>query len=201
MLLLALIAGASAYLYSRQQTPVYEARQNVLIEPTRADLGLAEAANRLLNPLVVVVDSNQRAEEIINSLELDMTPGGLLGVTQFNPDQLRRTIQISVESTDPQLAAEVANAWGQILVSYRDERNARARREDRVEAILPDQPRIAQVAPRPLFTGAAGAIAGLLVGAVIVFVLEYLEYGVIRRREDAERVLDRPVLAAIPHDR
>jgi len=33
-----------------------------------------------------------------------------------------------------------------------------------------------------------------------VFVLEYLESNIVRRREDVERFLDLPVLAAIPAD-
>jgi capsular polysaccharide biosynthesis protein len=44
----------------------------------------------------------------------------------------------------------------------------------------------------------AGGVLGLLLGGVIVFVLEYLESSIVRRREDIERSMDMPVLAAIP---
>ncbi len=199
LLLLALLAGGSAYFLSRVQTPVYTATQTVLIQPSRTDLGLAEASIRLLEPLAVYLTSNERAQEIIDNLQLDMTAGQLLGATKFATDQFRLTIKIEVESTDQNLASQIARAWGQELSDYRNERNQVARREDRVEAILPDQPTIAQVAPRPTFVAAAAAILGLLIGGIIVFVLEYIESGIVRRRDDLERQLEIPVLASIPH--
>lgn len=198
MLLLAVLAGGSAYVFSRMQTPVYAARQTVIIEPSRADFGLAEASRQLLEPLVVYLYSNERATEIINSLRLDVTSGELLGMTRIASDQFRRSIIIEVESSDQRVAAQVARAWGEALDAYRDERNQTARREDRVEAILPDQPSVGQVAPRPTLLAAAGAVLGFLVGGVIVFVLEYLESGIVRRREDVERQLNLPLLAVIP---
>lgn len=198
LLLLALITGGSAYVFSRFQPPVYAARQTVIIEPSRADFGLAEASRQLLEPLVVYLYSNERATEIINNLRLDMTSGQLLSMTRIASDQFRRSIVIEVESTDQRVAAQVARAWGEELDAYRDERNQTARREDRVEAILPDQPSVGQVAPRPALFGAAGAILGLLVAGLIIFILEYLESGIIRRREELERQMNLPVLAAIP---
>ncbi|MBC7870605.1 MAG: hypothetical protein H7Y09_07175 [Chitinophagaceae bacterium] len=199
LLLLALLAGGSAYLLSRGQTPVYTATQTVLIQPSRTDLGLAEASIRLLEPLAVYLTSNERAQDIIDSAQLDMTAGQLLGATKFDTDQFRLTIKIEVESTDQSLASQIARAWGQELVDYRDQRNRVAQREDRVDAILPDSPVIAQVAPRPTFIGAAAAILGLLIGGIIVFVLEYIESGIVRHRDDLERQLEIPVLASIPH--
>jgi capsular polysaccharide biosynthesis protein len=44
----------------------------------------------------------------------------------------------------------------------------------------------------------AGVLLGAAVGVVIVFVLEYLESSMIRRRDDIERGLNLPVLASIP---
>ncbi|MDX1992853.1 MAG: Wzz/FepE/Etk N-terminal domain-containing protein [bacterium] len=198
LILLALLAGGSAYLFSRGQTPIYAATQTVLIQPSRADFGLAEASLRLLEPLAVYLRSNERAQEIVDDLRLDMSAGEVLGNTNFAPDQFRLSIRIEVESTDPAVAQQIARAWGQQLVDYRNERNQLSRREDRVEALLTDQPTIGQVAPRPTLVAAAGAILGLLLGGVIVFVLEYLESGIVRRREDLERSLEIPVLASVP---
>lgn len=197
MVLLAIIAGSSAFLISRGQTPVYRATQLVLIEPSRTDFGLAQTAGLLLDPSVVYLRSTERAEEIIADLRLDMTPGQLLSNTFIASDRLRLTIQIDVDSTDQQLAGDVARAWGQQLVDYRVELNQQARREDRVNARLVDSPSIGQQAPRPRILGAAGAILGLLVGGVIIFVLEYIENSVVRRREDVER-MEMLVMASIP---
>lgn len=195
MLLLAVLVGGAAYLVSREQTPVYRATQKVVIQPSRADLGLAEASIRLLNSLVVIMDSELIAAEIIEELQLDMLPGQLKNDVTIAPDQLRLVIQIDVDSTDPGVASRVARAWGDKLKAYREELNQQVRSEDRIEAVLPDLPSVGQQEPRPRLVGVAGGIMGLLVGGIVVFVLEYVESAVIRRRED----LSLPVLAAIPH--
>ncbi|MEQ8673061.1 MAG: Wzz/FepE/Etk N-terminal domain-containing protein [Aggregatilineales bacterium] len=199
MLLLAVITAAGAYLLTRNETPVYRASQTVLIQPSRSDFGLTEASRLLLNPLVVAINSQQIAQEIIDELQLDMTAPALKGDVTIAPDQLRLTIQIDVNSTDSELASNVARAWGLKLQDYRNERNATVRAEDRVEAVMPDFPQISQIAPRPTLTAIAGGLLGLLVGGMIVFILEVLESSIIRRRDDLERVLGVPVLATIPH--
>jgi capsular polysaccharide biosynthesis protein len=49
-----------------------------------------------------------------------------------------------------------------------------------------------------LINTAAGGLFGAILGFVIVFVLEYLESSIVRRREDVERSLELAVLATIP---
>jgi capsular polysaccharide biosynthesis protein len=46
----------------------------------------------------------------------------------------------------------------------------------------------------------AGGILGLLLGGTVVFALEYLESNIFRSKDDIERFLELPVLAAIPAD-
>ncbi|NOK86044.1 MAG: hypothetical protein GFH27_549395n66 [Chloroflexi bacterium AL-W] len=198
LLVLAFIVGGTAFFISRQQTPVYRATQKVVIQPSRADLGLAEASVRLINSLVVIADSQQVAAQIIEDLRLDITPGELMGNVTIAPDQLRLTIQIDVNNPNPGTAQDIARAWGLWLENYRVEQNQQAQREDRVEAVLPDLPSVGQFAPRPLFTGIAGALLGLIVGGVIVFALEYLESAMIRRRDDIERSVGVRVVAVVP---
>ena len=84
------------------------------------------------------------------------------------------------------------------LVEFRNVENQKVRREDQVNAILQDNPTYSLLRPRPTINALAGALLGLLVGGVVVFVLEYLESNVVRRREDLERALEIPVLASIP---
>lgn len=200
MLILAGLAGGAAFLISRGQTPVYRSTQLVLIQPSRADLGLAEASVRLVTPLTVYLNSRERAQDIIETLRLDMTPDELLGNSFFAADQLRLTVQIDVDNSDGELANLIAQAWGQELVDYRNAINQRSRREDRVDAVLVDFPRYSQQAPRPTISLAIGAILGLVLGGIIVFVLEYAESGVIRTAQDLTRSVDEPLLASIPQE-
>jgi len=44
----------------------------------------------------------------------------------------------------------------------------------------------------------AGAVLGLIIGGLVVFLLEYLEANILRRAEDVERLLEIPLLAVVP---
>jgi capsular polysaccharide biosynthesis protein len=120
-----------------------------------------------------------------------------MGMKTIAPIQLSLQIQIDVDMTQAEVAAAVAREWGLQLVEFRNRENQEARREDRIDATLQDNPSISLLRPRPTLLAAAGAVLGVLVGGVIVFVLEFVESGTIRRREDVERT-ELPVLATIP---
>lgn len=198
MVLLAVIAAGSAYFLASRQTPIYVSTQKVLIQPSRNDFGLTEATTRLLNSYVEYLNSEFIAQEVINQLQLDMTAQNLKENVTIAADSLRLVIRIDVESTNGDLANDIAREWGNELVRYREEENQKVRREDQINARLQDVARYALDSPRPLINAAAGGVLGLLLGAVIVFVLEYLESSVVRRRDELERVLELPVLATIP---
>lgn len=198
IILLALLAAGSAYFLSSRQTPIYRAIQIVLIQPARSDNGLTVSSKDQLNSLRLYLDSTFRAEKVIDALQLDMTPTDLKGTVKISVDQLTLSLTISVDMPDGEVANQVAKAWGEQLVQFRNQENQKVRREDQVNAVLQDYPRYTLDSPRPTINAAAGGVLGLLVGAIIVFILEYLESSIVRRREDLERVLDMPVLAAIP---
>lgn len=197
ILLLGVIAAASAYFLSTQQTTIWRATQRVLVQPTRADLSLTESAKSLLAQYAAYLDSELIAQRVIDRLNLDMMAADLKSMVDIAAIQLSLQIQIDVDMPQPELAAAVAREWGLQLVEYRNLKNQEARREDRIDANLADNPQLSIVRPRPAINAVAGGILGLLLGAIIVFVLEYLESNVIRRREDLERA-DVPVLVAIP---
>lgn len=198
ILLLAVIAAGSAYFLSQRQTPIYRATQKVLFVPSRSDFGLTEASRLLLNNNVEYLNSTFVAQQVVDNLSLDMTAGQLLGETTITANRDSLFIQIDVDNPDPRVAERVALEWGNLLVQYRDALNQEARREDRITARIQDNPTSSLESPRPAINAAAGAVLGILLGGVIVFVLEYLESSVVRRREDLERALELPVLAIIP---
>lgn len=198
IVLLAALTGGSAYYLSRQQTPVYRATQKVVIKPSRVDLGLAEASMRIINSMVVTIDSELVASAIIEELQLDITPSELMGNVTIAPDSLRLTIQIDVNNPDPAVAGDVAWAWGQYLYNDRERENQEVSSDQRISAVMPDLPKISQFSPRPFLTGVAGALLGAIIGAMIMFVIEYMESAAVRRREDVERGLEINVLSVVP---
>ena len=198
MILLGVVAGGAAFLFSRQLEPIYRATQKVLIIPSRSDFGLTEAARQILNSHVQYLDSSLRAAEVIDQLQLDITPGQLRSDVTIASDQLSLLIQIDADHKDPNEAERIAAAWGNLLLEYRAELNQQARREDRIEARLQDTPVAFKASPNIPINTLVGGLAGFFVGAIIVFVLEYLESSIVRYREDVEDALGVPVLAAVP---
>ncbi len=200
IILLMILTVASAFLFSRVQTPVYRATQKILLQPSRIDLGLAEATTRLIRSYEEFLDSNDRAREVIDILQLDMVPGELRRHVTVDTDESRLLITVDVDLPDGDLARAIARQWGEQFVLWRNEENQRIRYEDRIRANLLDavDNTYSQIRPNTMVNVLAGAVLGFLLGGVIVFVLEYLESNIIRRREDVARALGVPVLGAIP---
>ncbi len=205
-ILLAVVAAGAAYGFSQIVTPVFRGTQTVLLVPVRSDLGLTEAALRLINSRQAYLSSELIAQQVIEELSLDMTPGYLLSETTIVPNRDSLAIQIDVDlpaesgQEAAALIGPIVAEWGQQLIDYQNELNQSARQEDRIQARIQDNPRVFQIQPRTSIYTAIGAIGGLFLGVIIIFVLEYLESNIIRRREDVEATLEMKVLAAVPND-
>ena len=107
-------------------------------------------------------------------------------------------ISLSVDNTDPNLANDIARAWGNELIMWQNANNDKLNKEDRITIEFVDDPQAGLDRPDTMINTAAGAVFGLLLGVALIFLLEWLASGVIRRSEDVERYLDIPVIGSIP---
>lgn len=191
--------AASAFLFSRIQVPKYQSTVEVIIEPARPDLGLTQSSKMLLRSYMTVVDSNRYAEQVIDRLRLDMTPEQLRGNARFAAEDDRMVVRIEIEDTDGEQGNRIAREWATLLQEWRDEQNQIQRKEDRVYAYLRDEPTYSQAwPPRTAIMLAAGAVIGLLVAAVIIFFLEWVEGGIVRTPQDVEQWIGVTVLGIVP---
>lgn len=200
IILVAMVATAlSALVFSRLQVPVYQSVVEVVIQPARADLGLTQSTKTLMRSYMTVADSNDWASDVIERLRLDMTPEQLRGNVRFAAEDDRMVIRIEVEDTDGEQANRIARTWATLLLEWRDSDNQRQRKEDRVYAQLRDEPTYTQSwPPRRMIILAAGAVFGVLVAAVVIFFLEWVESGIVRTASDVERWLGVAVLGTVP---
>jgi len=196
--LMAVLTAASAFVFSAVQTPIYQSTINVLVQPVRPDLGLTTSAKNLLRSYVAWMSTRTNAGKVIDELQLDRTAESLLGDVTIASDDSRFVIQIDVENEDGDLANDIAQKWADLFVQWRNDQNAIARREDRVDVFVLDPPRYDLDRPQKTVNTLAGAILGVLLGGVVIFALEYVESSVIRSPQDVERVLALSVLGAIP---
>lgn len=199
VILLAILTAAAAFGFSRAQTPIYESRLKLLVLPSRTDFGQAQAAKELLRSYEQWIRSSYRAQEVINQLQLDMTAGALLGDLSVASDNSSFVIEMAVENSDPDLANDVARTWGNLLIQWQNENNDKLRKEDRITIEFLDDPTAGLDRPNTRVNTAAGAVFGALLGIIVIFLLEWIESGVVRRSEDVERYLEIPVIGTIPN--
>lgn len=201
-LLLAVLAAAAAFGFSKVVTPVYRGTQTVLLVPSRTDLGLTEAAIRLINQHQAYLNSSLIAANVVDELALMMSPNELLSYSKFIPTNLAIQIDVDMSAQSDteasQLIAPIVSAWSQELIDYRNELNQGARQEDRIQARIQDTPRVYLLRPRTMIYTLIGALGGFFLGVVLTFILEYLESNIIRRRSDIENALNMKVLATVP---
>ena len=200
IIVVAVLAAVAAYGFSKMQTPVYESSLRMLVQPARTDFGQSQAAKLLLRGYVQWIRSSYRAAGVIDELQLDMEPNELLADTNVASDDSSFVIQIDVENTDPNLANQISQTWGNLFIQWRIDDNATQRKEDRVDVEFIDDPIAGLDRPKTKINALAGLIFGAMVGVMIIFTLEWIESGVVRRSEDIERYLDIPVIGKIPSE-
>ncbi|MBN1317379.1 MAG: hypothetical protein JXA42_17995 [Anaerolineales bacterium] len=198
IVLLMLLTAISAFAFSKLQTPIYKSSVEILVQPARADFGLTQSAKWLLRSYVSWINTDTQAQEVIDLLSLDREPGDLRSDVTVATDESRFVIQINVEDPDGDLANDIAQTWTDLFIQWRNAENDDQNKEDRVKATQLDPPRYGLARPKWKINTLAGAIFGALLGGVIVFILEWIESGVVRRPEDVDRYLSLPMLGAIP---
>ena len=198
VVLVALIAAASAFIFSRLQTPVYKSSMSLTIQPARTDFGLTQSAKTLLSSYISIIRTERNAAEVGQRLGLDYLPGYIYGQTRMADDAATFGIQIEVRDYNGETANRIAREWAQLFVEFRNRDNAKQRREDRVDAIMGDDPRYSQDSPRTGVNTAAGLVLGALAGLLVVALLEWRQASFIRSASDLERKLNLPVVGAIP---
>ncbi len=198
IILLAILTAVAALGFSKMQTPIYESNLRLLVRPSRSDFGQSQAARELLGNYEQWLRSSYRAQAVINELQLDMTAGELLGDVSVASDRLGLVVQLAVENSNPDLANDIARTWGNLLVQWQIQENDKNRQQDRITIEFQDEPQPGLVSPQTKINTAAGFVFGALLGLIIIFLLEWLESGVMRRSEDVERYLDIPVVGSIP---
>src|SRR3990172_6065265 len=198
LLLMAVLTAAAAFVFSKLQTPVYQSTIYLLVQPARTDFGLTQSAKILLRSYVAWMDTDNRAADVIDAMQLDTVPEALRANVTIASDDSRFVIQIDVKNENGDLANDIAKKWAELFVQWRNDENQKQRKEDRVDAVILDEPRYVLDRPKAGINTVAGGVLGLLLGSVIIFVLEYLESAVIRSAADVERQFNLPVPGAIP---
>ncbi len=200
ILLLAVLAAGSAYGFSKLQTPIYRSTVALNTIPSRpADWGQTQAIKNLMRNYVEQMQSPLLTQQVIDKLQLDVSPDKFISQVNFNADE--STLKISIEARHPMpgVAQKMAQTLAETFISIHNEENLELDQQDRVlvkilrNASTPDI-----FSPNTKINTLAGGVLGALIGILVVFVLEWLESDIIRTTDDIERYIGVTVLGSIP---
>lgn len=202
MLVVAVIAAASAFAFSKMQTPIYSASVKLSVVPARAtDWGSSNSLKDLLRNYAENIRTHTMAAVVIDRAQLDMDTTTLLGKLFVNPDSSTFTLEIEARDRDPKVAMDMVDTMAKVFIEDRDRWNQQQDKRDRIEVRMLDSVYnlgYEQYSPQTKINTLAGGLFGLLVGAIVIFFLEWLELDTIRTPADVERAIGVAVLGAIP---
>jgi capsular polysaccharide biosynthesis protein len=199
------VTAASAFGFSKLQTPVYKSSMQIVVLPARNDLGLAQTTKQLLRAYVSIIDTKRWAAQVLSRFEqastpLDITPEKLKENVTIASYEDKNVIQIDVKDYDGEQANRIAKTWAEEFKIWRDQENTKVRKEDRVDVVLGDDPVYSLNFPQTRINVIAGAVLGLLLAGLVIFFLEWVESGIVRTPQDVERRLGLTMLGAIPSE-
>jgi capsular polysaccharide biosynthesis protein len=194
----ALAAAAGSYFYCKLQTPVYQTTVRLLVQPARADLGLAEATNRLLRQYRLLLQTDKLARTVSERLKLDITPQALQGMVSAAAVPEDFALVVQVTDVDPERARNIAFVLADEFEQDQAVRMSSQDPRDRVDVTMMNQPAPGQmISPRTKTTVAAGLLFGLLLGGLLALALEILD-DTLKTPYDVERRAKMSTLGVIP---
>lgn len=202
IIVVAVIAAASAFGFSKMQTPIYSASVKLSVVPARAtDWGSNNSLKDLLRNYAENIRTHKMATEVINRAQLDMNTTTFLSKLFVNPDSSTFTLELEARDRDPKVAMDMVDSMAQVFAQDRDQWNQQQDKRDRIEVRMLDSVYnlgYEQYSPKTRVNTLAGGLFGVLVGVLVIFFLEWLELDTIRTAADVERAIGVAVLGTIP---
>ncbi|HHW57022.1 MAG TPA: capsular biosynthesis protein [Clostridia bacterium] len=140
-----------------------------------------------------IVKSRRVLQPVIDKLNLPVTVEQLKNNVDVASKDNTEIIEISIKDSDPNKAAEIANA---IANSFMDN-VVKIMKVDNVQVIDKAIPPTSKISPKTSLNIVIAAILGLMVSIFVVFLMEYMDR-TIKSPEDVKKYLDLPVLGVIP---
>ncbi len=121
MLLAPIIAGATAFIVSDRQQPLYSTRVVLRINPPvtgTLDVNAVRLSQELGETYRSLITFNPVMDQTIASLELPYTADELRADVTASTIRDTQLVRVSVSNSDPDLAANIANTIGREFINY-----------------------------------------------------------------------------------
>jgi len=193
----ALIAAVVSYFVL---TPTYQSSSQFIVnqaqqDPNQFSVNDIRTNVELINTYNVIITSAAILNDVVETLDLDYSPGTLAKNTQVSSEQNSQIVTVTYTDPDPYLAAEIVNTTVSIFQDKVPElMNMAENVKVLTTAEVSENPR--QVAPNPTLNIAIAIVLGGMIGVGLAFLLEYLD-NTITTEEDIDKHLGLPVIGVI----
>lgn len=197
ILVVGLLFGCGAAAYTQFCiAPTYTSTSSMLVlskETTLTSMADLQLGTQLASDYQVLIKSKPVMEQVIENLELKISPNALKGMVSITNPANTRILNVSITSTDPEQAKIIVDELAAVASEYVG---------DKMEVI---PPKIIEKGEIPTYKNGPnvkknaflGLFAGLFASAG-VFALLAMMSDFIKTEEDIARYLDIPVLATVP---
>lgn len=179
-------------------TPIYQTSTQLLISQQQAGAALdnlsIETDLQLMGTYSENIESPVILEQVISQLGLDMSYEELAEKVTVEIAESSQLLNIQVHDADLAAAVEIANRTAEIFEVEVTELMGVDNVFILSQAVVMDNQ--TPVSPNPPLNILLAAVVGLLVGAAVAFILQYLDT-TLRGEQDIHDVLGIPVLGAI----
>ncbi|MBM2826780.1 MAG: lipopolysaccharide biosynthesis protein [Dehalococcoidia bacterium] len=198
ILLVAFVAAAAAYSFSKLQEPIFRSSAKLYVMPARPDYGNALFSQAVVRQYSQLVASDKFLKSVSESMKLDLAESEMRNkvITSGRAEDL--VIQIDVTDTDAGRARAIAREVARLFTLDQDARMKDINRDNRIDVRMYDEPSVPVLnSPKTRVNVVAGSVFGLMLGILLAFLLEYLD-DTIKSSEDVDRYVALPVMGTIP---
>jgi capsular polysaccharide biosynthesis protein len=181
-------------------TPTYKADISVIIGktqngPTESQAGYNDVImyQKLVKTYSEFAKSRKVSEHVIKELNLKIEPSQLQAMVSVAPKGDTEFLTITVKSTDPKEAMDIANQLADSLKYISND----VKKVDNVLIVDKAQQPTKQDNPNPKLNMAIAFFIGIMSSLGIAFLLEYLD-NTVKSQEDIEKLTGIPVIGIIP---
>lgn len=196
-ILVTMLAGIFTFFFIE---PEYKSTVAVFISDERSGTTVSETINdinmyqKLVDTYAEIAKSRTVSEDVIENLDLDMTVGQFQSMISTSPKGNTQFLNLSVTSTDRELAYKVANQMARSLKVVSKE----LRGTDIVQILDPANVPAGPSSPNLKLNLAIGFVLGMMLSVFLVFLMEFMDK-TLKDPDFITNELKLPLLAAIPY--
>ena len=178
-------------------TPQYSSSVMLVVKADTEEKNITvnelNTAQRLVNTYIIVLKDDDVLDEVIDTLDIEITTKKLRSMIKLSPIDNSEILQIEAQTESPELSAKICNTLVQI---------APRKLEEIVNAGFVKPVGVAKIMKDPTFPNKTsamiiGALAGLIFSVIVILLIYFLD-NTVKAGDDVQNRFGIPVLGEIP---